>query len=67
MKALEAIPIFKQHLRFRYKTRRVLGRVLKLLIGYQKCSFLRAILARFNKFRTRPEIQTWAVTLALKP
>jgi len=30
------------------------GRVLKLLIGYQKCSFLRAILARFNKFRTRP-------------
>jgi len=32
------------------------GRVLKLLIGYQKCSFLQAILARFNKFRTRPEV-----------
>jgi len=31
------------------------GRVLKLLIGYQKCSFLRAILACFNKFRTRPQ------------
>jgi len=35
------------------------GRVLKLLIGYQKCSFLRAILARFNKFRTRPKGLPW--------
>jgi len=40
---------------------RNLGRVLKLLIGYQKCSFLRAILARKNKFRTRPEPWTAAV------
>ena len=31
-----------------------LGRVLKLLIGCQKCLFLRVILARFNKLRTLP-------------
>jgi len=40
----------------RTKKRRICGRVLKLLICYQKCSFLQEILARFNTFRILPDI-----------
>jgi len=39
----------------------VSGRVLKLLIGYQKCSFLRAILARFKKCQNTTLCPLWVV------